>query len=621
MRNKILFFILLTFCLGLSAQHRMVNTDVTEQTGKKVPKLLKTNHRMLNPISPPGVYIADPEARQMPDGRVYVYGSRDEPTNVWCSHTYDVLSTSDLINWDVEQFSFATKGIGKQVDYTDQLLYAPDCIYHNGKYYLYYCLTNEKEDEGVAVSSSPYGPFKEGKAIAGIHGIDPSVFIDDDGQAYLFWGSSNVYPLRGKKLNKDDRFLIEGETVELFGLDMPKHGWERFGENHTDTVLGGYMEGAWLTKHDGKYYMQYAAPGTEFNVYADGVYVADSPLGPYKYQSHNPVSYKPGGFMNGAGHGSTLVGPGGNYWHFASMSLSATVNWERRLCMYPTFFDKEGIMYCDNNFGDYPHYAPAEPGKKGEFTGWMLLSYKKPVKASSYAEGSAPAAQGFTESNRPKTSANFLPANLTDEECKTFWMARTNGDTEWVEIDLEAPAMVYAVQVNYHDHQSNMYGRIPGLRHRYAVEGSLDGQDWVTLVDRRNNYKDVPNDYVQVDNPARVRYVRYKNIEVPTPHLAISDLRVFGIGEGKKPATVKNFKVVRQADRRDAMITWDAVKNSQGYNIRWGIAPDKLYNSWLLYGKNELLLKSLSTDQPYYFTIEAFNENGVSEATKIQEAQ
>ena len=177
---------------------------------------------------------------------------------------------------------------------------------------------------------------------------------------------------------------------------------------------------------------------------------------------------------------------------------------------------------------------------------------------------------------------------------------------------------VYAVQVNYHDHQSNMYGRIPGLRHRYAVEGSLDGQDWVTLVDRRNNYKDVPNDYVQVDNPARVRYVRYKNIEVPTPHLAISDLRVFGIGEGKKPATVKNFKVVRQADRRDAMITWDAVKNSQGYNIRWGIAPDKLYNSWLLYGKNELLLKSLSTDQPYYFTIEAFNENGVSEATKYR---
>ena len=82
---------------------------------------------------------------------------------------------------------------------------------------------------------------------------------------------------------------------------MPKHGWERFGENHTDTVLGGYIEGPQLTKHNGKYYMQYGAPGTEFNVYADGVYVADHPMGPYTYQKHNPVSYKPGGYMNGAG--------------------------------------------------------------------------------------------------------------------------------------------------------------------------------------------------------------------------------------------------------------------------------------------------------------------------------
>ena len=89
-------------------------------------------------------------------------------------------------------------------------------------------------------------------------------------------------------------FFQKGETKELFNLDMPKHGWERFGENHTDTVLGGYIEGPWLTKHNGKYYMQYGAPGTEFNVYADGVYVADHPMGPYTYQKHNPVSYKTG---------------------------------------------------------------------------------------------------------------------------------------------------------------------------------------------------------------------------------------------------------------------------------------------------------------------------------------
>ncbi len=151
---------------------------------------------------------------------------------------------------------------------------------------------------------------------------DPDLFIDDDGRAYMFWGSSNVFPIRGMELDPNRRFLPKSERKELFGLDLANHGWERFGENHTtDTNLGGFIEGPWLTKHNGKYYMQYAAPGTEFNVYGDGVYVADSPMGPYTYQKHNPVSYKPGGFMNGAGHGSTVLGPGNMYWHFTSMAF------------------------------------------------------------------------------------------------------------------------------------------------------------------------------------------------------------------------------------------------------------------------------------------------------------
>ena len=525
------------------------------------------------------------------------------------SHGY--WHSTDLLNWE-----FITPG----KNWYPQGSNAPAA--HNYKDSLLYVMGDPSGSMSVLYTDDPKsGNWEATPAI--LHDLqDPDLFIDDDGQAYLFWGSSNVFPARGKKLNREDRFLIESETTELFKLDMAKHGWERFGENHADTVLSGYMEGTWLTKHDGKYYMQYAAPGTEFNVYADGVYVADNPLGPYRYQPHNPVSYKPGGFMNGAGHGSTVVGPGGRYWHFASMSLSATVNWERRLCMFPTFFDKDGIMYCDNSFGDYPHFAPVVPGHQGEFAGWMLLSYGKPVKASSYAEGSAPKAQGFNEANRPQTSANFRPENLNDEQCKTYWVAKTNGADEWVEIDLEAPATIYATQVNYADYLSNMYGRLPGLRHRYVIEGSLDGQSWTTIVDRSRNYKDVPNDYVQVDRPTRARFVRCRNIEVPTPHLAISDLRIFGLGEEKKPATVKGFKVDRQqSDRRDALLTWEAGKNCQGYNIRWGIAPDKLYNSWLVYGKNELLLKSLTTDQSYYFTIEAFNENGISEPVRLVEVK
>ena len=427
---------------------------------------------------------------------------------------------------------------------------------------------------------------------------DPDLFIDDNGQAYMYWGSSNTYPIRAKKLDKEKRFRPSEKAWELFNLDGKKHGWERFGENNSDTVLGGYIEGAWMTKHNNKYYLQYAAPGTEFNVYGDGAYISDSALGPFTYMPNNPFSFKPGGFMNGAGHGSTVVGPYDMYWHFASMAVSVNVNWERRICMYPTWFDNEGLMHSDTRFGDYPHYAPAIPGRQGEFTGWMLLSYKKPVKASSTLE-------------------SYDVKNIVDENVKTFWVAQKNDDKQWIEIDLIDPGKVFAIQLDYHDYKSDLYGKIPGLYHRYVIEGSVDGKSWITLVDRKNNFRDVPNDYAELGIPQTVRYIRYQNIHVPTPNLAISGLRIFGIGPGKLPQTVKNFSVNRKIDRRDAMIAWDKQSNAQGYNVLWGIAPDKLYNSWMVYDINSLDLKSLSTDQIYYFSIEAFNENGVSSRTKV----
>ena len=427
---------------------------------------------------------------------------------------------------------------------------------------------------------------------------DPDLFIDDDDKAYMFWGSSNVYPIRGKILDKNHRFSASDSTYSLFGLDMKKHGWERFGENHSDTVLGGYIEGAWLTKYNNKYYMQYAAPGTEFNVYADGVYMSDSVLGPYRYAPNNPVFYKPGGFSNGAGHGSTVIGPAMQYWHFASAAVNVNVGWERRICMYPAWFDKDGLLYSNTSFGDYPHFAPGVTGKMGQFRGWMLLSYKKAVNASSSLN-------------------EYMPLNVADENVKTFWVAQKNDDKQWLEIDLQKPGKVYAVQINYNDYKSDLYGRLPNLYHRYIVEGSVDRQNWTTLIDRSSSFRDVPNDYVELSAPETVRYIRYKNIHIPMTNLSISDFRVFGIGQGKVPAVVKDFSVVRQKDSRDALITWKAQADCQGYNILWGIAPDKLYSSWLVYDKNQLLLKSLTTDQHYYFSIEAFNENGVSARTKV----
>ena len=434
---------------------------------------------------------------------------------------------------------------------------------------------------------------------------DPDLFLDDDGSANMIWGSSNKWPIRGMKLNKNHRFIQEGETLELFNLDPEKHGWERFGENHADTVLGGYIEGPWLTKHNGRYYMQYAAPGTQFNVYGDGVYVGKSPLGPFQYAAHNPFCYKPGGFATGAGHGSTVCGPGGIYWHFGTIHLSINYKFERRLCMFPTFFDEDGVMYSDTYFGDYPHYSPDQVSRQttsGGFRGWMLLSYGKPVKASSQLE-------------------SYPVENVTDENLKTFWVAGKNDDKQWVEIDLEEVSDVYALQLNFFDYEeTGFWGRMPTLRHRYLVEASVDGARWRVLVDYRNSFRDAPHNYIELDQPIEARYIRYRHHYVPGKNLAMGDIRVFGLGRGKKPATVKGFTVVREADERNARISWKSVKGAQGYNVLWGVAPDKLYSSWMVYGDNSLDLRALTVGQKYYFAIESFNENGISQRVFLREA-
>ncbi|MGH7444889.1 MAG: family 43 glycosylhydrolase, partial [Longimicrobiales bacterium] len=144
---------------------------------------------------------------------------------------------------------------------------------------------------------------------------DPDLFHDPDtGRWFMYWGSSNYYPLFGIELDPRNELLYMDTVVRLFGLHPEQHGWERFGRDHRDP-RDPFIEGAWMTKHAGRYYLQYGAPGTEYNVYANGTYVADAPLGPFTYAPYNPIAYKPGGFMTGAGHGNTFRDHHGNYWN------------------------------------------------------------------------------------------------------------------------------------------------------------------------------------------------------------------------------------------------------------------------------------------------------------------
>ena len=512
---------------------------------------------------------------------------------MFVTRSWGYWHSKDLLNWDFitpEKWYFEGCNAPAAHNYKDSVLYV--CGNPSGAMSILYT-DNPKRGDWKAVPSV-------------LHDLqDPALFIDDDERAYMYWGSSNRWPIRGKELDMKNKFLpIAKKPDSLLFLRPDIYGWERFGENHTSDIKP-FIEGAWMTKHNGKYYLQYAAPGTQFNVYGDGVYVGKSPLGPFQYAAHNPFCYKPGGFATGAGHGSTVCGPGGIYWHFGTIHLSINYKFERRLCMFPTFFDEDGVMYSDTYFGDYPHYSPDQVSRQttsGGFRGWMLLSYGKPVKASSQLE-------------------SYPVGNVTDENLKTFWVAGKNDDKQWVEIDLEEVSDVYALQLNFFDYEeTGFWGRMPNLRQRYLVEASVDGARWRVLVDYRNSFRDAPHNYIELDQPIEARYIRYRHHYVPGKNLAMGDIRVFGLGRGKKPATVKGFTVVREADERNARISWKSVKGAQGYNVLWGVAPDKLYSSWMVYGDNSLDLRALTVGQKYYFAIESFNENGISQRVFLREA-
>ncbi|HOW30439.1 MAG TPA: family 43 glycosylhydrolase [Bacteroidales bacterium] len=432
-------------------------------------------------------------------------------------------------------------------------------------------------------------------------GWDPAFFTDDDGKLYIYNGSSNQYPVYGVELDRKTLKPLSARR-EMYILEPWRYGWQRFGENMDDTFLDPFIEGSWMTKHNGKYYFQYGAPGTEFSGYADGVVVGKDPLFRMENTPQSmPMSYKPGGFARGAGHGATFQDKWNNYWHVSTIGICVKNNFERRIGMWPAGFDSDDIMYCNTAFGDYPTYLPdgTEDHLNSRFTGWMLLNYQKPVTVSS-------------------TLGSYYANNAVDENIRTYWSAATANPNEWICTDLGEISTVRAIQLNYADQDAGFLGKSSGVFHQYKIMESADGKKWNLLVDKSRNQTDVPHDYIELDKPVMTRYLKLINLHMPTGKFAISGFRVFGLGTGEKPDAVKEFIVLRtKKDKRSAWVKWSPVENAYAYNIYMGTEPDKLYNCIMVYNANEYWLKTMDKDKTYYFTIEAINENGISEHSKV----
>lgn len=272
----------------------------------------------MNPILPREHFVPDGEAHVMPDGRLYLYGSYDiSGSRDYCSDVLHVFSTGDMIHWVDHGVAFRSSDVPWAKE--GSLLYAPDCIHRDGKYYLYFCMNNAVE--GVAVSDNPWGPFTDPTPILHADGdsIDPAIFIDDDGQAYYYWGQ---FHLRGAKMNADMRTLDE-TTINRRLIDEKRHG---------------FHEGASVRKRGGLYYLVFTDI-TRGRATCLGYAVSKSPLGPFEYKGIiiDNIGCDPETWNN---HGS-IEEFNGQWYVFYHRSSQKGVTC-RRMCAEPIFFDENG---------------------------------------------------------------------------------------------------------------------------------------------------------------------------------------------------------------------------------------------------------------------------------------
>jgi len=264
---------------------------------------MTTYQNRRNPILPLQFHIPDSEAHVMPDGKLYVYGSYDDREDVYCSEKYHVVSTPDMEHWTIHEESLNGKQIpwfnnpdapkypgidwshptpfiqkmlaNMAADGEDMkekfekeeegekpaLLFAPDCVEKDGKYYLYICMPDDSE--GVAVSDRPEGPFTDPVQLP-CGGIDPAIFIDEDGQAYFYWGQLFSH---GVKMNADLMSFDRDDIVDDLVTE----------EEHY------FHEGSSMRKIGDTYYYLYAdmERGKPTSL---GYSTGKSPMGPFTYQ-------------------------------------------------------------------------------------------------------------------------------------------------------------------------------------------------------------------------------------------------------------------------------------------------------------------------------------------------
>lgn len=276
-------------------------------------------------------YTADP-APMVHNGRVYVYTSHDEDESSWFTmNDWLLYSSDDMVNWTDHGVVLSYKDF----DWAKRNAWAGQCIERNGKFYFYVPITdrNGRNAIGVAVANSPYGPFVDpiGKPLIQdkMDDIDPTVFIDDDGQAYLLWGNPVCYYV---KLNED--MVSYSGAIQQFPNTIESFGKRTKDDPRRPTT---YEEGPWLYKRDKLYYLFFAGgPISEHIGYSTG----PSALGPWTYRGVvMPTQGR--SFTN---HPGVVDFKGKTYFFYHNGALPGGGGFTRSVCVEELKFNKDGSV-------------------------------------------------------------------------------------------------------------------------------------------------------------------------------------------------------------------------------------------------------------------------------------
>lgn len=274
----------------------------------------------------PGVY-ADPNIAAF-NRKFYIYPTTDGTVG-WMSTYFTCWSSDNLVDWKKEGVIL---DLPKDLTWAKERAWAPAIGKKNNKYYFYY---SADVNIGVAVSDKPTGPFKDpiGKPLikrGSLRGqmIDPMVFVDDDGSAYMYWGQGQCNAV---KLNDD---MVSCDTSKIINF-KPE----------------GYNEGPFVIKRKGIYYLMWSEYDTRDPRYSIAYATSTSPLGPFTKVVNQPV-LKGKGVVKGAGHHSVVNVPGTDQWFIAyhRFKIPGGDGYNRETCISPMYFDKDGKILPVNVF-------------------------------------------------------------------------------------------------------------------------------------------------------------------------------------------------------------------------------------------------------------------------------